>query len=92
MDVSPSVAGGSAGRFGVDDMLPLPLLGVGVQLGFALTRHGGLDVVWSFDGFLIVFHTLRLLCVILVNVMTSSQKRYSSKTHTGGEIVVVVPQ
>ena len=32
MKVSPSVAGGSTGRFGVDDMLPLSLLGVGVQL------------------------------------------------------------
>ena len=33
MEVSPSVAGGSTGRFDVDDILPLPLLGVGVQLG-----------------------------------------------------------
>ena len=33
MEVSPSVAGGSTGRFGMDGMLPLPLLGVGLQLG-----------------------------------------------------------
>ena len=33
MEVSPSVARGSTERFGVDDMLPLPLLGVGVQFG-----------------------------------------------------------
>ena len=33
MEASPSVAGGSTGRFGVDGMLSLPLLGVGVQLG-----------------------------------------------------------
>ena len=39
---------------------------------FALVRHGGLDVVWSFDCFLIVLHILRLVCVILVDVMTSS--------------------
>ena len=39
---------------------------------FALTRHGGLDVVRSFGRLLIVFHALRLVCVILVNVMTSS--------------------
>ena len=31
---------------------------------FVLTRHGGLDLVGSFDSFLIVFHALRLLCVI----------------------------
>ena len=37
-----------------------------------LTRHGGLDMVGSFNSFLIVFYTLQLLCVILVNVMTSS--------------------
>ena len=36
----------------------------------ALTRHGRLDVVGSFDSFLIVFQVLRLVCVILV--MTSS--------------------
>ena len=29
-------------------------------------------MVGSFDSFLIVFHTVRLLCVILVHVMTSS--------------------
>ena len=42
-----------------------------------MTRHGGLDVVESFDSFLIVFHTLRLVCVILVNVMTSSHLFHS---------------
>ena len=39
---------------------------------FALTRQGLLDVVGSFDGFFIVLHTLRLVCVILVSVMTYS--------------------
>ena len=29
-------------------------------------------MVGSFDSFLIVFHVLRLVCVILVDVMTSS--------------------
>ena len=32
MEVCPSVAGGSTGGFGADGMLPLPLLGVGVNL------------------------------------------------------------
>ena len=45
---------------------------------FALTRHGWLDVVRSYDSFLIVFHTLRLLCAILVNVMTYSHLFSSS--------------
>ena len=39
---------------------------------FTVTRHGGLGLVRSFDSFRIVVHTLRLLCIILVNVMTSS--------------------
>ena len=39
---------------------------------FALTRHGGLDGVGSFGSFLIVFHALQLVCVMLVNVMTFS--------------------
>ena len=72
MEASSS-AEGSTGRFGVDGMLPLPLLARSwCATFFALTRHGGLDVFESFDSFLIVFHTLQLLCVILVNVMTSS--------------------
>ena len=33
MEVSLSIAGGNTGRFFVDGMLPLPLLGVGLQLG-----------------------------------------------------------
>ena len=33
MEVSPSVACGSTGRFDVDDMLPLPLIGVDVEIG-----------------------------------------------------------
>ena len=51
-------------------MLPLPLLDA--------TRHGGLDVVGSFDSFLIVFHALRLVCIILVDVMISSSFLYHS--------------
>ena len=34
MELSSSVAGGSTGRFDVDSKLPLPLLGIGLQLGF----------------------------------------------------------
>ena len=67
---------GSTGGFDVDGMLPLPLLGVGNW--FALTRHGRLDVVASFGSFLIVFHVLRLVCVILVDVMTSSHLLFFS--------------
>ena len=33
MEVSASVAGISTGRFHVDGMLPLPLLGVEVEIG-----------------------------------------------------------
>ena len=72
MEVSHSVAGGSTGRFDVDGMLLLPLTRSWCATWFALTIYGGLDVVGSFDGFLIVFHVLLLLCVILVDVMTSS--------------------
>ena len=49
-------------------MLPLPLTMSWCALVFT-------DKTWSagsFDGFLIVVHVLRLLCVILVDVMTSS--------------------
>ena len=49
MEVSRSVAGGSTGRFGLDDMLPLPLLRSWCAAWFALIRHGGLYVVGSFD-------------------------------------------
>ena len=35
-------------------------------------------MVGSFDSFLIVFHALRLLCAILVNVMTSSHLLFFS--------------
>ena len=72
MEVSPTVAGGSTGRFEVDGMLSLPLTRSWCATWFALTRHGGVDVVGSFDGFLIVLHGLRLLCVILVDVIISS--------------------
>ena len=58
------VAGASTGRFDVDRMWKL----------VALTRHGGLDVVGSFDS----FHALRLVCVILVTVMTSSHLLFFS--------------
>ena len=42
MEVSPS--GGSTGDFDVYGMLPVPL----TRSWFALSRHGGLDVVGSF--------------------------------------------
>ena len=71
MDVSPSVAGCSTGHFDMYDMLPVTLTRSWCAIWFALTGHGGLDVVGSFDSFLIFFHALRLLCVILVDVMTS---------------------
>ena len=54
-------------------MLPLSLLGVVVQLGLHC-----LDMVGTFDSYLIVFHDFRLLCVILVNVMTSSHLLFFS--------------
>ena len=47
----PSVAGGSRGRFGLDGMVPLPLTRSWCTNWFALTRHGGLDVVGSLDSF-----------------------------------------
>ena len=72
MVVSPSVSGSSRGHFDVYGMLPVPLTRSWRATWFVLSRHGGLDVVGSFDSFLIVFYALRLLCVILVNVMTSS--------------------
>ena len=58
----------------MDGMLHLPLTRISSSCAtwFALTRHEGLDVVGSFDNFLIVFHALGLLCVILVDVMTFS--------------------
>ena len=54
----------------MDGILYMPLTRRWCSTWFVLTRHGGLDVVGSFDGFLIVFHALQLLCVILVDVMT----------------------
>ena len=45
-------------------MLPVPLTMSWCATWFALSRHGGLSVVGSFDSFLIVFHALRLLCQI----------------------------
>ena len=53
-------------------MLPLSLTMSWCATWFALTRHGELDVVGSLDSFLIFVHALRLLCVILLDVMTSS--------------------
>ena len=58
----------------MDAMLPLLL----TMSWFALTRHGWLDVVGSFDNFLIVFHDLRLLCIILVDGMISSHLLFVS--------------
>ena len=62
----------------LDGMLPLPLTRNWCATWFVLTRHGELDVVGSFDDFLIVFHALRLLCVILVDMMTSSHLLFFS--------------
>ena len=45
MEVSPPVAGGSTARFDVDNMLSLPYTRRWCANWFALTRHGGLDVV-----------------------------------------------
>ena len=39
---------------------------------FALTRHGAIGEVGSLERCLIIFHALRLLWVMLVDVMTSS--------------------
>ena len=78
MDISPSVAGGSTGHFDVYGMLPVSLTRIWCATWFALSRHGGLDVVGSFDIFLIVFHALRVLCFVLVDVMTSSHLYISS--------------
>ena len=76
MEVYPSVAVGSIEGFEVDAMLPLPLTRISSWCAtkFALIKHG----VGSFDNFLIVFHALPLLCVILVDVMTSSQQQWGS--------------
>ena len=61
IEYSPSVAGGNTGRFGLDGMVPLPLTRSWCATWFALTIHGGFDVVGSLDSFLIVFHAVRLL-------------------------------
>ena len=62
MLVYPSAAGSGTGRFDVGGMLSLPLTRGWCATWCTLTRHGGMDVVESFDSFLIVFHVLRLLC------------------------------
>ena len=71
MDASPFVAWGSTGRFGLDGILPQPMSRSWCATCFPLTRHGRVYVVGSFDSFLIVFHALRPLCVLFVDVMTS---------------------
>ena len=45
---------------------------MGEQLGFAFTRHRAIGEVGSLERFLIIFHALRLLWVMLVDVMTYS--------------------
>ena len=58
MDVSP-VAVDSAGCFvDVDGMLTFAIPRSWFETWFALTRYGALDVVGSFDSFLIVYHAL----------------------------------
>ena len=42
------------------------------------TRHGGVDEAGSLEIFMIVFHVLRLLGVMLVGVMISSHFFFSS--------------
>ena len=46
MEVYPSVAGGSTGRFDMDDMLPMPLTMSCCATWFAQSRHGGLGHLW----------------------------------------------
>ena len=53
MEVPPPVVGDSTACFDVDGMLSLPLTRSWCATWFARTRHEGLDVVRSFDGFLI---------------------------------------
>ena len=60
MEVSPSVAWRSTGRFDVDGMLPLPLTRSWCATWLALTMYGGLDMVGSFYSFLPVFPALQL--------------------------------
>ena len=60
-EVSPSVAGGSTGRFGWDGMVPLPLTRSWWATWLAVTRHGGFDEVGSLESLLIVFQAFRLL-------------------------------
>ena len=76
MEVSP-VDGGSTGQFDVYVMLPVPLTRSWCATWLALFRHGWLDMVGSFDSFLIVCHASQLLCVILVDVLTSSYLFFS---------------
>ena len=78
MEVYPSVAEGSTGGFSEDGMLRLPFTRSWCVTWFALIRHGGMYVVGSFDSFLIVLHTLRLLCVIFVDVMTTTHLLFFS--------------
>ena len=61
IESSPSVAGYNTGCFGLDGIVPLPLTRSWCATWFALTGHGGLDVVGSLDSFLTVLHALRLL-------------------------------
>ena len=71
-EVSPTVAGGSTCRFGLDGMVPLPLTRSWWATWLAVTRHGGFDEVGSLESLLIVFQAFRLLWVMFVDVMTSS--------------------
>ena len=60
IESSPSVAGGSSGRFGLDGMVPLPLTRSWCATWFSLARHVGVDVVGTLDSFQILFHALWL--------------------------------
>ena len=83
MEVSPSVAWGSTGHFHVYGMLPVPLTRSWCAIWFAMSRHGGLDVVGSFYRFLIVFHALRLFCVIFLSSVILSVSLFPDSFEKG---------
>ena len=59
-------------RFGLVDMVPMPLMSNWWVTWFALTRHVVVDEAESLERFLIVVHAFRLLWVMLVSVVISS--------------------
>ena len=61
LEVSPSVAGGSTGCFGLDGMVPLPLTRSWWETWLAVTRHGGFDEVGALESLFIDFQAFQLL-------------------------------